>query len=1282
MMNHELSKKIDNAPYLIVVPDGTGSKGDEAMIAGCLNLLHGMKAFLITPNQKLWSDVLIGYTHLFDEAFVPTEQLPTLFDKPRKLIVIGADTMDGSCGYEEAYWRCEAVKAAVEHGGEAVVFCSIRSDMEERLVQEWKTVSPKVKVFLRDTVSEKNFLHQTGRTGGYFPDLSFFTSSNQTERAHSFYSKLQEKFSGKRIIGLNISEAMFRSFYTEITDENRVEFARNIAMLAVQGVSAKDSAVLLLCHDTRSWDAQWSDYQFACAAQEYLKSTIGIDCIAQPPELTQAELRTIVSLCDVVICGRMHMSVTSCLSGVVPIVVAGKGKNYTMTDKVRGMCREWLGTDENMIENLHQIPLKRDLALQDGKWRKSLKQKLEQLPQISDSADTKFEKILGVKSVEWNPQIAHEVALMRAMQRSAELAQKAVEQKTTISNKEGHIQILLQSERDLQGQVQTLNAQRSDFENKIKELNIELRDKQQHIELLLQSEQDLQGQVQMLTAQRSDFENKIKELNVELCNKQGHIELLLQSDRELERIHNSRSWKFMGFFWKVRDVLLPKSSRRRLLLKLFAKFLRHPIHFIGKINKQRVKRLVDGMQTGQIQDTAERMNRCFDSGDVRVESIQLIDAPQVESTNAAEYEHFSVATSLHPKVSIIVPVYNQFHYTYACLKSIAVNSGEIPYEVLIANDCSTDLTTQLEEIIGGVKVITNEENLRFLRNCNHAAKEAKGEYILFLNNDTQVQSNWLQPLIDLIESDETIGMVGSKLIYPNGLLQEAGGIIWKDASAWNYGNGQNPAMPEYSYVKEVDYISGAAIMIRTSLWNQLGGFDETFAPAYCEDSDLAFQVRAAGYKVMLQPKSVVVHFEGVSNGTNTSSGQKAYQVLNQKKFYEKWKDVLEKENNPNGVDSFRARDRSLHKKTLLMIDHYVPQFDKDAGSRSMFQYLKLFVSQGYNVKFLGDNFYQHEPYTTILQQMGIEVLYGVWYRDHWQEWIKQNADDFDYIFLSRPHITVKYVDFVREKTHAKLVYYGHDLHFLREQKKYESTGDPKALEESLKFKKMESSIFEKVDTVYYLNKEELETVKEIAPSANVRRSVINIFEDIPDVDYVPEKRRDILFVGGFGHDPNVDAIIWAAREIMPKIWEYDPDIKLRVVGSNATKEVLDLASDRIILEGFVSDEKLKEIYASCKVVLVPLRYGGGIKGKVVEAMRYGIPLITTETGAEGLDGIEKFIPIAEKETQDMAKKTLDLYHNDVALISISKQEVEYIRKNMSVEHALGILSKDFDFSKK
>ena len=237
-----------------------------------------------------------------------------------------------------------------------------------------------------------------------------------------------------------------------------------------------------------------------------------------------------------------------------------------------------------------------------------------------------------------------------------------------------------------------------------------------------------------------------------------------------------------------------------------------------------------------------------------------------------------------PQVSIIVPVYNQIHYTYACLKSILENTRDVTYEIIIANDCSTDITSKIDKFVENINVITTEKNLRFLLNCNNAAKYAKGKYILFLNNDTQVQENWLEPLVSLIEKDDSIGMVGSKLVYPDGRLQEAGGIIWSDASGWNYGRLSNPQDSEYSYVKECDYISGAAMMIKHSLWKEIGGFDERFAPAYYEDTDLAFEVRKHGYKVMLQPASIVVHFEGISNGTDITSGQKLYQVKNSEKF--------------------------------------------------------------------------------------------------------------------------------------------------------------------------------------------------------------------------------------------------------------------------------------------------------------------------------------------------------------------------------------------------------------
>ena len=147
-------------------------------------------------------------------------------------------------------------------------------------------------------------------------------------------------------------------------------------------------------------------------------------------------------------------------------------------------------------------------------------------------------------------------------------------------------------------------------------------------------------------------------------------------------------------------------------------------------------------------------------------------------------------------------------------------------------------------------------------------------------------------------------------------------------------------------------------MIRADLWREIGGFDELYAPAYCEDSDLAFEVRRHGCRVVYQPQSVVTHFEGISNGTDVEgTGLKRYQKVNQEKFRKKWADELKKQSvNTGDPDPFKARDRSQEKKCVVVIDHYVPTWDRDAGSKTTFQYLKMFLKKGFNVKFIGDNF--------------------------------------------------------------------------------------------------------------------------------------------------------------------------------------------------------------------------------------------------------------------------------------------------------------------------------------
>ena len=253
-------------------------------------------------------------------------------------------------------------------------------------------------------------------------------------------------------------------------------------------------------------------------------------------------------------------------------------------------------------------------------------------------------------------------------------------------------------------------------------------------------------------------------------------------------------------------------------------------------------------------------------------------------------------------------------------------------------------------------------------------------------------------------------MVGSKFIYPNGKLQEAGGIVFNNGDCSNFGRYDKSDKPEYNYVKEVDYISGASILIRKSLWEKIGGFDDRFSPAYYEDTDLAFQLRTNGYKIVYQPKSIVIHFEGISKGITLKSGLKKYQEINKIKFKEKWNNELKHQENINNI--FIARDRSYNKSRILIIDRFVPNYDKDAGGRFCYLYTNLFKEIGFQVTFVGHDFQKPEPYTSIFQQNGIEVLYGKAMKNNIENWLKQNLKYFKYIYFQRPSITINYIDFI------------------------------------------------------------------------------------------------------------------------------------------------------------------------------------------------------------------------------------------------------------------------------
>ena len=712
----------------------------------------------------------------------------------------------------------------------------------------------------------------------------------------------------------------------------------------------------------------------------------------------------------------------------------------------------------------------------------------------------------------------------------------------------------------------------------------------------------------------------------------------------------------------IKEIFFPLGSRRWLIGKMVKKTIVSPRFMFSMLTMENIKKFVGYFGRLSPSELADKVDR--HAPDVQPgASLDLLQ----QAVGIEDCEPIDFTDSQKPVVSIVIPVYNQFGYTYNCLKSIKNNSSHVSYEIIIADDCSTDDVKRLDEIIHGANIIHNAENLRFLMNCNNAAAQARGRYILFLNNDTQVQEGWLSSLVELMESDGRIGMAGSKLVYPDGSLQEAGGILWRDASAWNYGNRADADRPEYNYVKDVDYISGAAIMIKTSLWKEIGGFDERYAPAYCEDSDLAFEVRKHGFRVVYQPKSVVVHFEGVSNGTNINAGIKKYQVENTRKFYEKWRDVLLEEHFPNAENVFQARDRSRNKKTVVVIDHYVPTYDKDAGSRNVYQYTRCLVQMGYNVKLIGDNFFKSEPYTSAFEAMGVEVLVGNYYFRNWKAWFRENKDHIDFVWMNRPHISIKYIDFVKQETHAKVIYHVHDLHFVREEKEYRITGNEDFKKESEKWKPIELELMNKADVNITVSADEQKIMNSLVSGEKAMVMPIFAYEE-PTVAaaYEPRQKENILFVGGFNHRPNEDGVLWFMDKIWPVFKQHNPEARFTIAGSNPTDKVKALAGDDVAITGYISDEELAALYASCRVCVLPLRFGAGVKGKLIEAMHNGIGIVSTNIGIEGLPGIGNCIS-GKDEALDFAEELIKIYNDAGYLEEKRHLYSRYMKDNFSME---------------
>jgi GT2 family glycosyltransferase len=630
----------------------------------------------------------------------------------------------------------------------------------------------------------------------------------------------------------------------------------------------------------------------------------------------------------------------------------------------------------------------------------------------------------------------------------------------------------------------------------------------------------------------------------------------------------------------------------------------------------------------------------------------------------APFSPFSLPTSEMPRASVVVPVYGQFPHTLACLRALAAHPPATAFEVIVVDDGSRDETPDALPGIAGLRYHRRETNGGFIAACNDGARLARGGLLVFLNNDTIPQPGWLDALVATFDTQPDAGAVGAQLLYPDGRLQEAGGVVFRDGSAWNYGRFESPLDPRFGYVRDVDYASGAALAVPKDVFAALGGFAERYAPAYYEDTDLAFGVRDMGRRVVYQPGARVVHDEGVTSGTDIGSGVKSYQVRNRERFLERWRNVLAAQPAPDTLPTPAVLHR--RQRQVLIIDALTPQPDRDSGSLRLVNLMRLLRDEGAHVVFLPANRAHDGRYTEALQQMGVEAWYAP-FAARAPAWLREHGPRFDCVFVSRHYVASEFLPLLRKHApQATILFDSVDLHYLRERRAAELAGDAALRRAADRTRARELAVIAQADATLVVSEQERALLAQDAAGARVE--LLSNLHDVAGTGKAFADRRDIVFVGGFRHPPNVDAVRWFVADVWPRVRARLPDALFHCIGGDVPPEIAALSSvPGVRVHGHVPD--IGPYMEGVRVAVAPLRYGAGVKGKINLSMAHGQPVVATHCAVEGMHLTHGEDVLVADDPADFADAMVRLYSDEALWSALATRGLDNVARHFSVDAA-------------